>query len=348
MSYTSRRVSVRQSLWGIMLCVSALVSCTSVGAAPTPTAGPPRFTDPSGRFSFHLPPEWQSRSGGAPGTIAAWQSQNPPGNFEVAAGAVSAGTTLDAYVTQVIPGIKVYFPDATVDASKARSLTLGGLPARRLDYTGTAQGIRLQVAQVLALQNNVAYTLTIVTSPATFAPFMERAHIALDSFAFLMPTITPANKSGNNAARAFLLVVGLLALVLLITFLAWGRTQKTRRASAQAATTLPMYSLTDAAPSPPGLPATPTSAHRYPGDSALHAISLNGATATLSLAEAEQRFLTETLGPLAGAEQEGSPGWRLNARRRHEQEGRPFDILDVTLPDGTHRFFWFDASPHQE
>lgn len=262
--------------------LSALVLCSVVGAAPTPAPGAPTFTDPNGRFSFHVPQEWQSRQAGVAGTIAAWQSTDPAGTFQISTVALAAGTTLDGFVAQSVPGIKGYFPDANVDASKAQSLTLGGQPARRLDYAGTSQGTRVQLAQTFTVQNGVGYGLTAVALPGNFARFMDRARVALDSFAFLQPTVAPASTGGRDKGLLIAFIALLIAMLALIGVLLRNRNRRPRRTSREIAATRPLTDLGAPASAPPGIPAPPAD---YTNTPAAYAVGANGApTAELPIA----------------------------------------------------------------
>src|SRR4051812_47356985 len=108
------RSLLSRRMYGCGMAMSALMLCSAVGAAPTPATGAATFADPNGRFSLQVPQEWHAQQPGAPG-VAAWQSANPPGNFQVSTQALPAGTTVDNFVALSLPGIKTYFPDATVD-----------------------------------------------------------------------------------------------------------------------------------------------------------------------------------------------------------------------------------------
>lgn len=256
-----------------------LLLCATVNAAATPIAGSATFTDPSGRYALSVPPEWQS----AAGTEAsrAWQSQNPAGSFRVDTAAVAPGTTLDDYTRRVAADAKQRIPDADVDAGKAQSLTLGGLPARRLDYTGTAQGTRLQMAHIVALQNNVAYVLTASAPPASAGPFMDRVRAVLDSFSFLTPTAAPAK--GDNTGRILAAMLAVIALLALVGLLRWRRARR-QRLHRRRTPTQPITGLGG----PPGVPVPDDPPAKYP-DSPTAPLALGDTTALPAATDAERR-----------------------------------------------------------
>lgn len=260
--------------------------CTVVRAAPTPVPGTAPFTDPSGRYTFQTPPEWQPQPVTAQRATRSWRSENPAGSFQVDTAPVAAGTTLDDYLRQVVANIKQTIPDASVDTGKAQALTLSGLPARRLDYTGTVQGNRMQMAHVVALQNDIAYVLTASAAPATAGPFMDRVRIVLDSFAFLTPTVA-APKKGDGGGRTALVLLVAIALLALLGLLLWGRTRG-RRMHRQRTLTAPIVGLGGSEDGPPGMP-VPDDPHAY-SDSATTPLALHGTSAMPTEAEPERRY----------------------------------------------------------
>lgn len=197
------------SLLGVVLLAVSLSPVT--GAAPTPAPDTATFRDPDGRFALQVPADWQMRQSTVAETVASWRSAPPVGVFSISTEAAPA-LSLDRYQQVSIESIKRQNPGVVVDTTKVQSLTLGGLPARRLEYTYTSQGAQVQVANVFALQNDVAYVLTFGATPDNLAPFLDRSRIVLDSFAFLKPTVASSRAGGGIAQVAGYLVGMLLTL----------------------------------------------------------------------------------------------------------------------------------------
>jgi hypothetical protein len=286
-SFVRSRLPRRIVGCGILL--GALMLSSVVGAAATPVAGTTTFTDPNGRYAFQVPQEWQAAQTGAQGTLAAWQSLDPPGNFQVSTAPLAAGTTLDDFGAQLVKSINAYYPDANVDASKAQSLTLGGLPARRLDYSGTTQGTRFQLAQFFLVQGTTGYSMNAVALPSNFGRFMDRVRVVLDSFT-VPHAAAPASRGGRDKGTIVAFILLLIAMLALIGLLLWRRNHPSRRARRDITGTQPMAVPPTGASAPPGVPVASGSPTDTTDLFATHAMPLNGPTAADTPPEGEPRY----------------------------------------------------------
>ena len=108
------------------------------------------------------------------------------GNFNIVTVTVPAGVNLDQVVTQSRAGVAQSIPGYQEVAGGIQSLTVGGQPARRYDYTLTPSGsAKLHGAQVITLQGNAVFVLTFTAADTDFTTFFQQGSGILSSFKFL-------------------------------------------------------------------------------------------------------------------------------------------------------------------
>lgn len=176
------------------LVIATLIGVCSLGAV---AAQGTTYTDPQGRYSFTVPSGWQpgpppQNTNLPPGTAVGGIFAAPAplnGNFNVVTVAVPAGVNLDQIVTQSRAGVAQSIPGYQEVAGGIQSVTVGGQSARRYDYFLTPPGSgKLHGAQIIALQGNTVYVLTLTAAENDFNTFMQQATTLLDSFKFMAGT----------------------------------------------------------------------------------------------------------------------------------------------------------------
>lgn len=144
------------------------------------------FTDPQGRYTFTVPQGWRVQSAdpsagidfqAAPATLR--------GAFQIAAEEVGTGITIDDYATGTMASIQGSVTNYQPVSKGVQQVTIGGLPGRRFDFTGTDTGSTLRAAVFVVKKGTTAYGFLIAATPEDFDTVFAQAKQMLDTFAFL-------------------------------------------------------------------------------------------------------------------------------------------------------------------
>jgi hypothetical protein len=149
---------------------------SSGAAAATTTAPPGTIKSVDGRFATVIPRGFvnaQGRVAGGPIKIqylaAAPVHDGFATNINVVAESSTGQSSIDKIADLEIAGVKRAEPQAH-DFSQVRSLTVGGEPARAIDYLGTpANGRLLHQYQVFVARGGTIYTITYSALPSTYS-----------------------------------------------------------------------------------------------------------------------------------------------------------------------------------
>lgn len=173
-------------------------SATAVGtargttAAGTGRAGTPAgvagnmYTDPQGRYSFTIPQGWRIQQ---PSDTTIDIQAAPPsslqGILQIASDSIVTGTSLDDYVNSTMSDLKSGLPNYQTVPNSVQNLTIGGLDARRFDFTGSQSGTNLKGAVFIVRKGQNAYVLLVAAIARDFDTVLAQARITVDSFTLL-------------------------------------------------------------------------------------------------------------------------------------------------------------------
>jgi hypothetical protein len=107
------------------------------------------------------------------------------GTFQLAAEDVGTGTSVDDYASGTMDSIKQSVDNYQDVQGGIQQTTVGGLPARRFDFTGQDGTTNLRAAVIVVEKGTVAYGFLIAADPADFDAVFAQAKQFVDTFAFL-------------------------------------------------------------------------------------------------------------------------------------------------------------------
>lgn len=153
-----------------VLLVAAL-ACMAVACNnndPTPDGMQNVTTADSAAFyNLYVPLNWSSQASG--GISGARVSDTDRSNVTVTMYFPDETQTPEGYwESQCLPSYNQVFTNVTVDAENCKDVTLGGKNAKQYVFTYQLDGADYKVMQVIAVHNDIVYTLTF-TAVATAA-----------------------------------------------------------------------------------------------------------------------------------------------------------------------------------
>jgi hypothetical protein len=156
------------------------------GGTPAGVSGN-KYTDPQGRFTLTIPQGWQVQNTSGASVDFEATPNTLKGAFQIAAEDVGAGTTIDDYASGTMDSIKQSINNYQDVQGGIQQTTVGGLPARRFDFTGqdSATNTNLRAAVIVVEKGTTAYGFLIAADPADFDAVFAQAKQFIDSFSFL-------------------------------------------------------------------------------------------------------------------------------------------------------------------
>lgn len=145
------------------------------------------YTDPQGRFKLTIPQGWQVQTTSGASVDFEATPNTLRGAFQIAAEDVGAGTSIDDYASGTMDSIKQSIDNYQDVQGGIQQTTVGGLPARRFDFTGqdSTTNTNLRAAVIVVEKGTTAYGFLIAADPADFDAVFAQAKQFIDSFAFL-------------------------------------------------------------------------------------------------------------------------------------------------------------------
>jgi hypothetical protein len=158
----------------------------SVGNGGTPAGvSGNTYTDPQGRFKLTIPQGWQVQTTSGASVDFEATPNTLKGAFQIAAEDVGAGTTIDAYASGTMDSIKQSVTNYQDVQNGIQQTTVGGLPARRFDFTAQDGTTNLRAAVIVVEKGTTAYGFLIAAAPEDFDAVFAQAKQFIDTFAFL-------------------------------------------------------------------------------------------------------------------------------------------------------------------
>jgi hypothetical protein len=170
---------------------SSTTSSTTTPTTPTTEAssGPPAgftaFTNESPAFTIAYPATWKTTTK-VSGAVVAFLAPASSGsdtfseNVNVLHQTVATGTTLQQYTDRSIQSAGQVVGD--FKQVSAGTTTLSGLPAERIEYTGTVSGASYHFFAEWAVTGTDAWVLTYTGQPAEFPTYLSDAQTTIASF----------------------------------------------------------------------------------------------------------------------------------------------------------------------
>jgi hypothetical protein len=162
----------------------------TTGSASAGSSGTPagvsgnKYTDPQGRFTLTIPQGWRVQITNGANVDFEATPNALRGAFQIAAEDVGA-TTVDDYATSTMDSIKQSVTNYQDVQGGIQQMTVGGLPARRFDFTGQDGTTNLRAAVIVVEKGTTAYGFLIAAAPEDFDAVFAQAKQFIDSFAFL-------------------------------------------------------------------------------------------------------------------------------------------------------------------
>lgn len=167
---------------------SPTVSTARSGSAP---AGTPAgvagntYADPRARFTLTIPPGWRVQASSAAGVDFKASPATLRGAFQLADEDVGTGVSIDDYATGTMANFRSTITNYQPLQGGVQQTTIGGMAARRFDFTGQSGSTDLRAAVLVVEQGTTAYTFLIAADPADFDAVYAQAKQFIDSFIFL-------------------------------------------------------------------------------------------------------------------------------------------------------------------
>jgi len=164
-------------------------AATSVVSTGTATGNTVLYTDPMNRFTFMRPKNWQETKATNVDTVVLYVSASPNGGFNVTAKQAPAGLTLDTYINLNVINIKKQIPNYQDGSMKVQNSTLGGEPARQIDYYGMPGDTNSYFVQLYCIHKGMTYLLTFATpvdpTSKDMDAFNRAAQVVVSSWKFV-------------------------------------------------------------------------------------------------------------------------------------------------------------------
>ena len=157
-----------------------LVAALALGVAAAAT-----YTDAARGFSVSYPPGWQARKDVLGTAVVLLPTPAPDqfaSNFNVLVQPVPEGITLAQLTELSLKQLANVVTDYKLVSQGGA--TVGGVPARQLEYTGTQGKFALHWQQLYALRGGKAYVLTFTAEQKRFAAERKNAASIVQSFKF--------------------------------------------------------------------------------------------------------------------------------------------------------------------
>jgi hypothetical protein len=169
-------------LIGVVLLASLLTAgCTFNVGNTTSSASPTNTYDSSKGFTIKYPTDWSKPQEQQNGNVLLFltPTNNAIENLNVQVKNLSANETL-ASVTQDITSAARSNDNFT--QIQATNTTLAGLPAYKIVYTATVDGVQFKVLQTWTVRDGKAYAITYKAAPSNYDTYASSAQQMIDSF----------------------------------------------------------------------------------------------------------------------------------------------------------------------
>jgi hypothetical protein len=154
------------------------------GGTPAGVSGN-TYTDPQGRFKLTIPQGWQVQATSGASVDFEATPNTLKGAFQIAAEDVGASTSIDDYASGTMDSIKQSVTNYQDAQNGIQQTTVGGLPARRFDFTAQDGTTNLRAAVIVVEKGTTAYGFLIAADPADFDAVFAQAKQFIDTFSFL-------------------------------------------------------------------------------------------------------------------------------------------------------------------
>jgi hypothetical protein len=181
-------VEMRRLLPGFIILFLVLASILPVTSCKNSASGPKTYTNSEYGFTVDYPSDWKIQEG-ASNTIVQF---NGP-TLDETGGKVninivneqlpaSGNMTLDGYFKAAESQLAHDFENFAEITTQ--NITVSSLPAVKMLYTFKSNGYQLKANQVYLTKNNVAYTITMVSTVTTYDKYDKDGDIVINSFKF--------------------------------------------------------------------------------------------------------------------------------------------------------------------
>ncbi len=137
------------------------------------------YTDATYGFTMKYPSNWEKREKES-GTVVGFISPDVE-NLNVVVEDLSKNPVkLDEYVKAALPQIQKEIPE--FKQLENTRISMGSMPAQKLVYTGSAEGLTLKFMQVITIVNKKAYVFTYTGLAEEFDKHLASAQNMIDSF----------------------------------------------------------------------------------------------------------------------------------------------------------------------
>ena len=166
----------------LILCTSMLFGCSSERTKGAPDGM--RAVESSDKLDYYLyiPAAWKQDL--STGAVSAYCSSADLSNITMSQFTLSEKNNLEDQVNIYIEGLKGTFVDFALDEASPENVTLGGVAASKIVYTGSLAGNLNKFMNVICVVNNNLYIFTYTSTSDLYDSHLEEVQKILDNFAF--------------------------------------------------------------------------------------------------------------------------------------------------------------------
>ena len=169
----------------LAMAVAALISTVSCsrGDDSIPEGMKKLENDADLDYVMFIPEDWtQDLSGGA---VSAYYAKGDMSNVSMTSFALTElDTTLDTHVEEYVEKLKKTFSDLELNKDDPSDVTLGGIKAKRIRYTGKLSDSDYSFLQLITIRNANMYIFTYTSEKEAFDKHMEEVQQIINNFSF--------------------------------------------------------------------------------------------------------------------------------------------------------------------